>query len=200
MKADDFFGTGVLCLTDDDIANAANTLACEPAAVRAVCAVETNGGGFLADGRPKILFEAKTFHRLTGGQYDSINANISSAIWDRSLYGAGGAHQYERLSAAMALDESAALQSASWGMFQIMGANFAQCGYASVTSMVEDMVSGAANQLAAFVAFVMADTRMLQAIRGKDWIRLAELYNGPGYADNHYATKLASAYAVAQES
>ena len=36
-------------------------------------------------------------------------------------YGAGGAHQYERLAEAMSLDRRAALRSASWGIGQVMG-------------------------------------------------------------------------------
>ena len=43
-------------LDDAAIASAANKLGCEVAAVRAVVDVES-GGGFLPDGRPKILFE-----------------------------------------------------------------------------------------------------------------------------------------------
>ena len=47
-------------LDEDDIAEAAKKLDCEVAAVRAVVDVESRGG-FLADGRPKILFERHYF-------------------------------------------------------------------------------------------------------------------------------------------
>ena len=198
MRPEDFYGEATR-LTPDDIASAAAALGCDPAAVRAVCTVETNGGGFLADKRPKILFEAKTFHRLTGGQFDGSHPNISSPVWDRSLYGAAGAHQYDRLAEAMALDESAALKSASWGMFQLMGENFARCGHASVEDFASDMVESEGKQLDAFCDFVLTDPRLLAALRGCDWPTLARLYNGPGYADNHYDTKLAAAYAAAQQ-
>src|SRR5579872_1403571 len=120
-------------LGPDDIAAAAARMQCEPAVIWAVCDIESGGGGFLPDKRPKILFEAQIFGRLTGHQWDVIHPNISSSTWDRSLYGAAGAHQYDRLGEALALDPDAALQSASWGMFQILGFNFAECGFASVT-------------------------------------------------------------------
>ena len=198
MQPSDFIGAGTR-LTSDDINNAATALACASAAIQAVCTVETNGGGFLADGRPKILFEAKTFHSLTGGSYDDSNPNVSSAVWDRTLYGATGGHQYDRLAEAMTLDEDAALKSASWGMFQIMGENFSRCGYATVQDFVADMVDCEGKQLYAFCKFVAADQHMHTALVAHDWPTLARLYNGPGYASNHYDTKLAAAFDSAQQ-
>ena len=57
-------------LGPNDITAAAAALQCEPGAVRAVCDVESAGGGFLADGRPKILFEAHIFSGLTRHRWD----------------------------------------------------------------------------------------------------------------------------------
>src|SRR5262249_14797719 len=91
----DNFRGAAMPLADADLDAAAADLGCERAVIDAVCDVESSGGGFLADGRPKILFEAHAFHKATGGRWDRTNPNISSPEWDRSLYGAGGAHQYE---------------------------------------------------------------------------------------------------------
>ena len=49
-----------------DVAAVAAQLQCEPAAIWAVCDIESAGGGILSDKRPKILFEAHVFGRLTG--------------------------------------------------------------------------------------------------------------------------------------
>lgn len=190
----DFSGTPT-ALTQADFDRAATTLDCSPAAVAAVSTVETSGAGFLADTRPKILFEAATFSRLTGGKYDQSHPNISSHTWNRALYGAGGAHQYDRLAEALALDEVAALKSASWGRFQIMGENCTRCGFADVHAFVEAMKKGEGAHLDAFAAFVKNNSRMLAALQGQDWATFARLYNGPGYAQNHYDTKLAAAFA-----
>ncbi|HLN23870.1 MAG TPA: N-acetylmuramidase family protein [Patescibacteria group bacterium] len=184
-------------LDPDDIARAAQTLGCDPAAVAAVCHVESSGGGFLPDGRPKILFEAQTFHRLTMSRWDSAYPGISSPHWDRSLYGAPGGHQYDRLASAMQLDQSAALQSASWGLFQIMGTNYGRCGFVSIEAFVDAMVAGEGEHLDAFVGFIRSDTRLLAAIQGQDWPTFARLYNGPAYAENQYDTKLAAAFDAA---
>ena len=87
-------------LTDEDFKRAAATLNVEVAAVRAVAEVEAAGRGFLADGRPQILYEAHIFHRLTNGEHtgarDRRGVALSVPRWERSLYGAGGAAQRSR--------------------------------------------------------------------------------------------------------
>jgi N-acetylmuramidase len=104
--------------------------------------------------------------------------------------------QWSRLRRAAMLDESAALQSASWGAFQIMGANHAECGFDSVAAFVDAMASSEQRQLDAFVAFVKHDAHKLKAVQDRDWPTFARLYNGPNYADNDYVAKLRAAYAA----
>jgi hypothetical protein len=184
--------TAVAKLTDQDFNDCAATLNCQAAAVRAVVAVESAGGGFFSDGRPKILFEAKYFHKLTGGKYDKSHPNISSPVWDKSLY-KGGVREWDRLDEATALDRGAALQSASWGLFQIMGANYKACGFASVEDFVAAMERSEGDQLKAFVNFIRSN-KLDDFLRNRDWASFAKGYNGPGYAKNQYDKKLAAAY------
>src|SRR6185295_10213057 len=94
--------------------------------------------GFLADGRPKILFEAHVFGQRTQQRFTRSHPALSSRTWNRALY-QGGAREWARLAAAMQLDRRAALESASWGAFQIMGFNFAACGFSDVEAMVAAM-------------------------------------------------------------
>src|SRR5260221_2329921 len=110
-----------LALSKEGLAAAAQSLSVKAPEIWAVMAVEASGCGFLPDRRAVILFERHIFHRLTGGRFDD------GAISDPAPggYGAGGAHQYDRLSRAIAKDRRAALQSASWGLGQIMGENCA---------------------------------------------------------------------------
>ncbi|MBF0325973.1 MAG: N-acetylmuramidase family protein [Alphaproteobacteria bacterium] len=183
-------------LVADDIARAAKALECEEAVVRAVIKVESGGAGFLSDGRPKILFEAHLFAKLTKGRHNSSHPDISSAEWNRALY-QGGRAEYDRLARAMALDEGAALQAASWGMFQILGLNHARCGFATAHDFVAAMVEGEGRQLDAFVAFVKANARLWDAAINRDWAAFARWYNGPAYAQNKYDQKLAAAYEAA---
>lgn len=187
----DFVGAATL-LDADDIAAEAQTLGVEAAAIWAVCDVESSGSGFLKDGRPKILFEAHAFHTLTRGAYDRSNPNVSSSVWDRSLYGASGAHQYDRLAEAIELDRTAALESASWGRFQIMGSNFKAAGYGDVESYVTDMMADEANHLKAFGNFCIGNG-LVDYLRDHDWTHFALHYNGSGNVAD-YAGKLARAY------
>jgi hypothetical protein len=180
-------------LTQADIEAAAATLGVEAAAVWAVCDIESDGSGFLPDKRPCILFEAHIFGRLTGHRYDATHPNISSPVWNRALYGADGVHQYDRLDQAIALDRGAALESASWGMFQILGFNFADCGFASVEECVAAMCEGETRQLLAFAEFCRRGG-LDRFLRAHDWVRFALAYNGSGEAANDYDAKLAAAY------
>jgi hypothetical protein len=185
-------------LTDADFERAAAFLNCDSPAIRAVVQVETSGSGFLSDGRTKILFEAHVFGRLTGhrfdGEVDRNGVSLSVRSWDRSLYGAGGGHQYERLEDAAKLDEVNANAACSWGAGQILGSNFKAAGFNDVMSFVTAMkTGGAAAQLDAMASFIK-NNHIDGALRSHDWARVARAYNGPGYAQNGYDTKLEQAY------
>ncbi len=184
---------GSRTLTEADWQRAATSLGVDVAAIKAVANVEAPGSGFLPDGRPKILFEAAQFGRLTGDRYNSSHPNISSAKWDRSLY-VGGAGEHKRLDQARALNEDAALKAASWGRFQIMGFNHKTAGYNNVQDFVAAMKHSEGKQLDAFVNFIKADPSMHRALQNHDWASFARAYNGPGYAQNNYDTKIANEY------
>lgn len=182
-------------LAAGDIDAEAVALGCASAAVHAVCDIESAGGGFLPDGRPKILFEAHVFGGLTAHRWDGSNPNISAASWDRSLYGASGAHQYDRLHQAIELNRAAALMSASYGMFQIMGTNLRACGFTAIEDFVAAMVESERKQLDAFSGFCRTN-HLDVALRSTPpaFATFARGYNGPGYAENAYDVKLAAAY------
>jgi hypothetical protein len=184
-------------ITDQDYAGAAAELGANKAQVKAVAKVEAPGSGFLDDGQVKILFEAHHFARLTAHKYNRTHPNISSPRWNRNLY-VGGAGEHKRLQQAVALNRSAALQSASWGKFQIMGFNYRLAGFASIQAFINAMISGEAAQLQAFVNFVR-NSRLDDELRmiGRNAVScapFAEGYNGPGYAVNQYDKKIAAAY------
>ncbi len=177
-------------LSDADLAAAAATLGCEVAAIQAVSEVESGHSGF-TDGKPTILFESHSFHTQTNGKYDRSHPGISTPTWVHN-YGAAGAHQYDRLTEAIALDRRAALMSASWGKFQIMGSNFSLAGYDNVEAFVADMCESEAFQLDAFVAFLQ-NTGIDKNLKAKDWTGFARGYNGSGQVEM-YASRIASAY------
>ena len=178
-------------LADADYAAAAKTLAVEVATIKAVADVETSGSAFDAMGRPRILFERHYFHRLTAGRFDADHALISAE--SAGGYGRFSA-QYAKLEEAYGLDADAALSSASWGRFQIMGSNCRAAGFTSVRRFVLALCRDEAAHLSAFVSVVGASKAMAQALRKQDWAAFASAYNGAGYKKNLYDAKLKTAY------
>jgi len=180
----DFVGRS-LALSADGLAAGAASIAVQPVEMWTVLGVETSGWGFQADRRPKILFERHIFHRLTGGKFDDGDISAKQA----GGYGAGGAHQYDRLARAIALDRGAALRSASWGVGQIMGENFEAAGFGDVEGMVAAMSDSEDAQLAAVAAFLKSN-QLDGHLREHDWAAFALGYNGPAYKKNHYDENL----------
>jgi hypothetical protein len=186
----DFFGPGSP-LTVNGIDSELTTAGLGQAELWSVLSVETSGFGYLPDRRPKILFERHIFSRLTAGQYDTQDPDISQPT--PGGYGPSGAHQYDRLNAALQLDETAALESASWGLGQIMGENFSAAGYSSVDGMVTDMVASEDSHLRAMVSFIGTQC-LVRPLMEHNWPSFARCYNGPNYAANNYDGLLARFY------
>ncbi|MGE3143515.1 MAG: N-acetylmuramidase family protein, partial [Hyphomonadaceae bacterium] len=180
-------------LTRDDYAAVAGRLGCETEAVQAVVQVESGASGFAADGRPIILYEPHIFSRLTSHRFDASNPNVSYPSWDASRYPRDQAGRYAQLREAYGLDPEAAVASASWGLFQILGTNHSRCGFPTATAFVADMSKSHARQLAAFEAFVRSGG-LADELQRKDWGGFARGYNGPGQVER-YGRLLADAYA-----
>lgn len=178
-------------LNDADYQEAATSLGVEIAVIKAIAEVETNGKPFEESGRPRILFERHYFHRLTNGKYSEKYPDISNVM--AGGYGKFSA-QYDKLERAFKLDPDAALRSASWGRFQIMGDNFRAAGFESVRDFVLAMTISESEHLKAFTHLVSSNAIMLDALRKKDWAAFAAAYNGPGYKINNYDNKMAESY------
>lgn len=183
-------GAAIEGVTDEAFAQAAEAIGCEVAAIRAVASVESAQSGFLDDGRPVILFERHLFHRYTNGAHSSKHPDIS---WRTGGGYKGGKREYERLEEAMGLDEEAALKSASWGKFQILGSNHRAAGFPTVFEFVEAAKQSEDNHLMAFVNFVKANN-LDKALRDRNWVAFARGYNGPAYANNMYDQKMRTRY------
>lgn len=177
-------------LSETGLRQAADALGVGLPALWAVMTVETKGCGFLPDRRPQILFERHVFRKRTGGRFDAAAPDLSHRA--AGGYGPTGPHQYDRLIRAMALDEPAALESASWGLGQVMGFNAADAGYASVHEMVAAMCDSEDAQFGAMIGFVKTNNLSGHLQRG-EWADFAFRYNGPDFQKNNYDTKLANA-------
>lgn len=186
---------------------AAARLGVELATIYAVNEVESAGSGFLATGKPKILFERHVMHqrlalpRAEGDDQaalrrhaDELAAQFPALVNTKPGGYIGGAAEHQRLAQARMIDALCANESASWGAFQIMGYHAERLGYASVDEFVRLMSQDENQQFEAFVRFIEADPALLKALKGKKWAAFAKAYNGPAYARNLYDVKLDRAY------
>ncbi|MFL0682965.1 putative peptidoglycan binding protein [Algoriphagus aquaeductus] len=191
-------------LSEQDLKDFAQKHQLELPAVKAVNEVESSGKGFLIDGKPKILFEGHIFWKQL--QERGFNPNLISnpsnsdvlySRWTKSHY-IGGPREYDRLEKAASLlpdpkVREAALASASWGSYQIMGFHAKKLGYASVQEFVDQMYIHERNQLEAFGRYITV-FGCIQHLKAKNWAKFAHCYNGPAYAQNKYDIKLENAY------
>lgn len=186
-----------------EILSFANRYHLEEAVIKAVIDVESNGNGFFDNGRPVILFEGHSFwNQLVLRGYKPSNMkvgfeNVLYPTWNKSHY-YGGAREWERLIKATSIHPAAdvveaAYASASYGLFQIMGFNYGACGYSDIIYYVADMKESEGKQLQAFGNFLEAN-KMIPFLQNHQWAEFARKYNGPGYKQNKYDTRLANAY------
>ena len=192
VASSDGFAAKALPLTGASMASARKRLGVDAQTLWSVMHVETSGWGYLPDRRPKILFERHWFHKLTGGRHDASDPDISHSTWGG--HGKGGGHQYSRLSRAISLDRKSALESASWGLGQVMGFNAKAAGFAGVEELVRASVASEDHQLQAMANFIVHQ-KLDGKLRAGKWADFARKYNGPAYKDNAYDTKLQEAHA-----
>ncbi|MGJ7513837.1 N-acetylmuramidase domain-containing protein [Pseudomonas baetica] len=195
----------LLCRTS--LVAAAKRLGVELAAVMAVNEVESLGKGFLDNGKPKILYERHIMYRQLAhprtpeddvvalqAHADDLATTQPNLVNPREGGYAGGTAEHQRLAQARLIDDTCALESASWGAFQIMGYHAVRLGYSSVQDFAARMAKDENEQFEAFVRFLEADPALLKALKAKKWAVFAKGYNGPDYQRNLYDIKLERAY------
>lgn len=185
-------------LRQKDIEWAATELGVGVAEILTVNEVESRGSGFFGSGKAAILYERHVMRRRLKAHNVNPTPFISEYpnLVNRSTGGyVGGEGEYVRLRQAQDIHSDAALESASWGSFQIMGYHWRVLGYPSIERYVELMQRSEGEHLKAFVRFIQASPRLRQALKDHDWPTFARYYNGPGYAKHNYDERLATAFA-----
>lgn len=185
-------------LTDADYIKAAIDLNVEVAVLKAIKTVES-GGKAIQNGIPTMLFEGHVFwkqleaRKINPNNYVKGNENILYKTWTKKYYTGRNNGEYERLKKAIKINEAAAYESASYGMFQIMGNNYKVCGYNSAKEFYEDLCKNEDAHFYSFIKFIKAKG-IVPYMQKKDWSQIAYRYNGPSYKKNNYHKKLAYAY------
>lgn len=183
-------------ISDTDIDKAAAEIGVSPAHIRMIMKVESNGKSFDSRGRPIILFEPRVFHKRTRGKWSP--SEFSYAAWGAKPYPSKADDRWRQMSNAAHYNERAAIESASWGLFQIMGFHWKTLGFQSAYAFAEFMAASEANHLDAVVRFIRANGMAGALGRCKagdpaSCREFARRYNGPGYERNHYHVKMARA-------
>ncbi|WP_428949163.1 N-acetylmuramidase domain-containing protein [Xanthomonas oryzae pv. oryzicola] len=178
--------------------DAAKELRCEPGLIFAIATQESSQSSFIdLDGNkiPAILYERHWFRKLTNpsknqpSPYEATHPNICGPAYKRAkknkkgeyvekktgnivqeddIYGSPGIHQYKRLLIAYKLNQEAALQSCSWGKFQIMGFNYKVAGFASVKEFTKAMSLSDAEHMKAFLKFAKSNPTLLEGLQNKE--------------------------------
>lgn len=186
-------------LKEKDYEWAAKELNCDINAIKAVSEVESAGGGFLEEGKPKILFERHWMRRKLN-QFDlptlvMIADEHLPHLVNKDAGGyEGGEAEHMRFQQAYGLNHEAAIESTSWGRFQCMGFHHMRVGFSSPETFRMAMEKDEGEHLKAFVRFIRTDNNLLKAIQEKDWNTFAYHYNGPQYQINQYGVKMKEAY------
>lgn len=187
-------------LTERDFQEVAAELGVEVAAIKAVVDIEAGKThkGFWADSKPLLNFDLSVFrqmasrHKVNLSRYTSSHAEVFSRP-NIARHGSQQAAVQARFDRAASIDSVSAIEGTFWGMFQIGGFNWRQCGTSSPQEFLRLMSRSERDQLELFAEFITR-AGLLPALKAKNWSAFARGYNGPSYASRGYHTRLASAY------
>lgn len=184
------------------IADAATKAGINPASMLAVVECETNGSPFEADGRtPRFLYERHVAYK-EAAKIDKavftrfVQAGLAIKKWSRNTqYKDQGtsALRLALIARARAIHEEVANASASWGLGQSMGNNAESLGFSSATELVEYMTEGGLPAQLRVMILEIKSRSLVKALNTKDFATFARRYNGPGYKQNQYDTRMAAA-------
>lgn len=167
----------------------------EAPVLKAIVEVESCGAGFYPldseyAGKCKVRFEADYFQKFASTRPFFLPPSLTvEASKNDSKY--NGRMAYEQ---AILQSPSSAIKATSFGIGQVMGFNYERAGYTSLIEFSNAMEESEANQLRAFVKFVISNPALLVAAQQRDFVTIARLYNGANYLLRGYDKKLISAY------
>ena len=187
-------------INDNDYATTAKDLGVEKEVLMAIASQESKHTSFKAVKQATILFERHKMYWLlikkgyTKASVDALSKKYPSIV-NKSDGGYNDMTSYEKLKIAKSIDYSCAVQSCSWGKFQVMGLNYANL-YSSPMELEKAMNMCELQQFKYFVSYLKNTSGMVDALKNKNWERIATLYNGPKWKDKNpeYANNIKRYY------
>ena len=179
------------------LTSAAKAVSLAPAALLALVSVETGGVAFAPSGLPQILCEPAIFYRQLPAEKrpQALKMGLAAKVWSREGYAdqATASGRQARCERMIAYDETAAYRSISMGLGQIMGFNAINAGFPDAKAMYVAFAD--INVQARAIVAVLPALGVLEPLRNRNWVLVADRYNGPGERHNNYDAKIAAAYA-----
>lgn len=174
----------------------------EPASLLAVAEVESAGKS-MDQNYPCLLFERHVFYRelkkagKTSQLSQAIAAGLANESWQPSTQykdqgtSAKRVALYER---AAFIDKECATRACSWGVFQTMGFLAEELHFVNAQGMLSFMIKGGVPAQVECGLREIKNKHLDAKLNNHDWAGFAKVYNGPGYRQNNYDGKMASAY------
>jgi len=188
-----FNGNGCL-IAEWDYKKAAEDLDVEEEVLKAIAKQESHERSFYLDGQATILFERHIMRRcLIKKGYSIDQVNKLQVDYPDIVNTQGGSYNissYTKLGIAKEIDYDCAVQSCSWGKFQVMGLYYSNL-YSSPSALEEAMNKCELQQFRYFLSYLKNTNGIIMALKNKNWESIARLYNGvnwknqnPKYASN----------------
>ena len=148
---------------------------------QAVFIKESDNQGFHpSTGALKIRFEAHLFKAATGHLIET-GEGTQAEMWKAYME-------------AYKIDKEQAMFCTSFGIAQILGSNFKNCGYKSVQQMVAEFSLSEYFQIKGFGRFITTESDKTKTLKAHEWADFARLYNGLKYAKNKYDIDIQANY------
>lgn len=187
-------------LRSGDLTKIASTIKVTEAHLQTVIEVETTGKGFDGNGHPTFLFEPHLFYKNV--PKDKLAAAVKQGLAYPKWKGPGSypktpTLRWQQFMKAVAMDETAAIQSASWGLGQILGSEYDEAGYGSPQEMLTAFCDSEYNQVQGMANLIKHRKLDKVLLRFPDMTacrQFAKIYNGAAYEKNRYHIKLHDAY------
>jgi hypothetical protein len=181
------------------VAAIAARLKVEEKILLAVAEVESGGKVFvMVNGRqePLIRWEGHYFYaRLVNGKRDAaVKAGLASPKAGGVKNPSSQAARWNKLLLpAMKIDATAAFESTSWGLGQVMGAHWKALGFKSPKEMLETVRRDAAGQIEVMARYI-EKFGLVDELQRHDFRAFARGYNGPAGVKNGYDKAMSRAY------
>ncbi len=172
--------------------NAANELGVEYQVIQAIEAVESGGKAAAVRFEPHLWHRKYSEFGLTAAQRDQMPFTPNSQVPFSKVASETNEAAFDR---AMAISPALAVYSTSFGLYQVMGYNFADYKNTAEQKVKDFRANPESASYGLLLKWFEGNPKAIQAAKDKDFMLLAKYYNGPANV-NVYGPRMAAEYAA----